>query len=151
MLKKMLLGIAAVLILALLVAGWQAWPVYDLARDIVPGTAPEDYALQDDSQVRLPEPQTLLPRPYDPLKNVYWGELHVHTTESLDAILFGTTATIEDAYRFPSTLGEMDLHLLGEFAAHEQQLLAGMREHETEIGAQVGELLPVVPRHSANQ
>ena len=41
--------------------------------------------------------------------------------------------------------------LLRELAAHEQQLLAGMRPHEAEIGAQVGELLPAVARHLAEQ
>jgi hypothetical protein len=32
--------------------------------------------------------------------NLYWGELHLHTSESFDATLFGTTLGIEDAYRF---------------------------------------------------
>ena len=80
--------------------GWRFWPIYRLAQDILPSTAAEDYAAQDDSRVTLPEPQELTLQPYNRLKNVYWGELHVHTTESLDAVLFGTTATIEDAYRF---------------------------------------------------
>ena len=38
---------------------------------------------------------------------------------------------------------------LAELAAHEQQLLAGMCEHEAVIGAQVGEALPVVAGHPA--
>ncbi|MCP4842174.1 MAG: DUF3604 domain-containing protein, partial [Halieaceae bacterium] len=41
-----------------------------------------------------------MPQPYNSLKNVYWGDLHVHTTESFDAVLFGTTLGIADAYRF---------------------------------------------------
>src|SRR6202043_3261037 len=40
---------------------------------------------------------------------------------------------------------------LPEFAAHEQQLLAGMRPHVAVKGAQVGELWPVVARHLAHQ
>ena len=39
--------------------------------------------------------------------------------------------------------------LLAELAAHEQQLLAGMAEHEAVIGAQVGKALPVVAGHAA--
>ena len=39
--------------------------------------------------------------------------------------------------------------LLAEFAAHEQELLAGMAEHETVIGAQVCKPLPLVARHAA--
>jgi len=75
-------------------------PIYQLAREISPSTAPEDYAKQDDSRVQLPTPLELEPQAFDPLKNAYWGELHVHTVESMDAVLFGTTATVEDAYRF---------------------------------------------------
>src|SRR2546423_9630867 len=41
--------------------------------------------------------------------------------------------------------------LLRELPAHEQQLLAGMGEHEAEIGPQIGEALPTVPRHLADQ
>jgi len=101
MLKKILLGFAALVVLAVAVVGWTVVrPIYQLAREIMPSTAPEDYAKQDDSRVQLPTPQGLTPRPFDPLKNVYWGELHVHTVESMDAVLFGTTATVEDAYRF---------------------------------------------------
>ena len=43
------------------------------------------------------------------------------------------------------------LRLLAELAAHEEQLLAGVRPHEGEVGAQVGELLPPVARHLAQQ
>lgn len=101
MLKKILLGLVALVLLAAVVFGWtRLWPIYEMAQLITPATAPEDYAQQDDSRVQLPEPQALEVRPYDPLKNVYWGELHVHTRESMDAVIFGTQATVEDAYRF---------------------------------------------------
>jgi len=100
-LKKILFGFAALVLLVALVVGWTVVrPIYQLAQQITPSTAPEDLAKQDDTRVQLPEPLSLEPQPYDALKNVYWGELHVHTTESLDAVLFGTTATPEDAYRF---------------------------------------------------
>ena len=101
MLKKILLGFAAFVVLGVAIVGWTVVrPIYQLGRQISPETAPEDLAKQDDSRVKIPKSLALEPRPYDPLKNVYWGELHVHTTESLDAVLFGTTATPEDAYRF---------------------------------------------------
>src|SRR6516165_1597241 len=38
---------------------------------------------------------------------------------------------------------------LAELAAHEQELLAGMAEHEAVIGAQTGEALPLIARHAA--
>ena len=101
MLKKVLLGLAALVVLAVVVFGLVVVrPIYEMGQKITPTTAPEDLALQDDSRVRVPEMEALELRPYDALKNVYWGELHVHTKESLDAVLFGTTTTPEDAYRF---------------------------------------------------
>ena len=101
MLKKILLVFAAFVVLGVAIVGWTVVrPIYQMGRQISPETVPEDLAKQDDSRVKIPKSLALEPRPYDPLKNVYWGELHVHTTESLDAVLFGTTATPEDAYRF---------------------------------------------------
>src|SRR5258707_6972432 len=38
---------------------------------------------------------------------------------------------------------------LTELAAHEQELLAGVTEHEPVIGAQIGKALPLVARHAA--
>ena len=43
------------------------------------------------------------------------------------------------------------LGLLGELDAHEDQLLAGVRPHEGEVGPQVGELAPPVAGHLAQQ
>ena len=36
----------------------------------------------------------------NPLKNVYFGEEHMHTRNSFDAFTVGVTATWDDAYRF---------------------------------------------------
>lgn len=101
MLKKILLGLLALVVLGVVGFGLVVVrPIYELGQTISPTTAPEDLAKQDDTRVEVPETLPLERRPYDELKNVYWGELHVHTVASMDAVLFGTTATPEDAYRF---------------------------------------------------
>ena len=50
----------------------------------------------------------------NPLKNVYFGEQHLHTQDSPDAYSMGTRNTVEDAYAFAkgkaikkNTSGEM--------------------------------------------
>ncbi len=39
-------------------------------------------------------------RQANPLKNVYFGEQHMHTRNSFDAFTVGVTTTWDDAYNF---------------------------------------------------
>ena len=102
MLKKIGVGIV---VLLLAVAGL-IWikliiPLQASADKNGPATAARDYALQDDSKLTLPVPQAAIYQAApNPDMNLYWGELHLHTSESFDATLFGNTLTIDDAYRF---------------------------------------------------
>jgi uncharacterized protein DUF3604 len=106
MFKKIGLG-AVVLLLAATGFIWVKFlmPLQASADRNGPATAPRDYALQDNSKLTPPSPQAAVgqaaPNPtlYSNT-NLYWGELHLHTSESFDATLFGTTLGIEDAYRF---------------------------------------------------
>ncbi|MFT4517771.1 MAG: hypothetical protein ACI9JM_000148 [Halioglobus sp.] len=101
MLKKLLLALLALILIALIVVWFKGGDeLYALHLGTSPSTAPDDYALQDDSRVTIPAQEAHIGQPFNPLKNVYWGDLHVHTVESFDAVLFGNTLTIEDAYRF---------------------------------------------------
>ena len=47
----------------------------------------------------------------EPVRNAYFGDLHVHTTFSFDAFIFGTRANPDDAYRFAK--GESLTHPAG--------------------------------------
>ncbi|MEH6550152.1 MAG: DUF3604 domain-containing protein [Pseudomonadales bacterium] len=112
MLKKIGGGIL-VLLLATTGLVWVklVMPLEASADKFGPNTAPRDYALQDNSKLTLPAPQSAVYQAApNPNMNLYWGELHLHTAESFDATLFGNSLGIEDAYRFAK--GEV-LHSAG--------------------------------------
>lgn len=102
MLKKILIAIAFLLLAATGYLWVTIWlPLEESADANGPDTAPRDYALQDNSKLTLPAPQPAVYQAApNPNLNLYWGELHLHTSESFDATLFGNSIGIEDAYRF---------------------------------------------------
>lgn len=64
------------------------------------------------AHVSIGQPQDEKGKP-NPLKNVYFGEQHMHTVNSPDAFAFGTRNTPDDAYRFCK--GEpIKIHTTGE-------------------------------------
>ena len=99
--KKLLYGFLGVLVLGAAIVWFTiGGDLYAMREAMGRHNAPADYALQDDTKVNVPDPEPRVVQPRNPLKNVYWGDTHVHTHESFDAALFGTTLSIEDAYRF---------------------------------------------------
>ena len=73
-------------------------------------TSPNDIVdYTDDLAVIDPEPGST--PGYNEDKNVYFGDLHVHTKHSFDAYIFGTTATPDDAYEYAK--GNAIQHPLG--------------------------------------
>ena len=73
-------------------------------------TSPNDIVdYSDDLAVIDPEPGST--PGYNEDKNVYFGDLHVHTKHSFDAYIFGTTATPDDAYEYAK--GKAIHHPLG--------------------------------------
>ena len=55
---------------------------------------PEQKAAPEPSQTSAVKVET------NPLREAYFGDLHIHTKNSFDAFIFGTRATPDDAYRF---------------------------------------------------
>jgi hypothetical protein len=102
MFKKIGLGVVVLMLMAIgFVWVKLLMPLQASADKNGPETAARDYALQDDSKLTLPTPQAAIYQAApNPDMNLYWGELHLHTSESFDATLFGNSIGIEDAYRF---------------------------------------------------
>ncbi|MEP5765843.1 MAG: DUF3604 domain-containing protein [Halieaceae bacterium] len=58
-------------------------------------------AARSDNRLLPVDPAIVQMRPAaNPERNAYFGDLHVHTGNSFDAYVFGTTATPDDAYRY---------------------------------------------------
>jgi hypothetical protein len=104
MLKKIAVSMFVILFLGLgYITVKVLLPLQASADKHGPDTAARDYALQDNSRLNLPSRQSPSYQPApNSNKNLYWGELHIHTRESFDATLFGNTLGVEDAYRFAS-------------------------------------------------
>lgn len=101
MLKKIALAVLAFIVLGAVLFWFTVGQSFYQAGQLTkPEAIAKDLALQDNSRIDIPAfvPGTPLPR--SETGNLYWGELHLHTAESFDARLFGTTLGVEDAYKF---------------------------------------------------
>ena len=59
-----------------------------------------EVAEQDESAFYKPAQRPREVAPVNPLNNVYFGDLHIHSSLSADAYLFGNRRDLDDTYRF---------------------------------------------------
>lgn len=85
--------------------------------------------------------------PTNPNRNLYWGDLHVHTTYSFDAYIGGNKATPSDAYRFAK--GE-EIEILERKVTIGRPLdFAAVTDHAEFIGELYSIHTPNAPAHNA--
>ena len=94
-------------ILVVLIAGG-GWYVYETMASKLMRLTPEvierlheTVAAENEAAILRPSFRERKTLPADPLKNVYFGDLHVHTSLSFDAYIAGNRIDPTQAYRFP--------------------------------------------------
>ena len=89
--KKILIGVGVLILLGAAVM-WFTFGrgLYAASQTMGRDAARAEYALQDDAKVAAPATEPHMAQPFDPQKNLYWGDTHVHTHESFDAALFAS-------------------------------------------------------------
>ena len=60
----------------------------------------EDSSLEPEPRLPVTQYPEVKPLPSNPLRNLYWGDLHIHTALSSDAFAMGVRALPADVYRF---------------------------------------------------
>ena len=140
--------ILSILLLLILGAGGFGYYKYRQATGGFIALTPENIAelkaetaKQNESAFVTPQPQPasertseLLPNsPENTSKNVYFGDLHIHTSISFDSYLFGNRHTLDDAYAFAR--GEPLETLAGETMQLSRPLdFVGIADHAETFG-----------------
>ena len=126
---------------AMLLVGFGAYRIWLLSEAALMPSTDEEIAsvravsaAQDEEAFFRPDNQPFEPQPTNPLNNVYFGDLHIHTNISSDAYLFGNRLDMDTAYRFAK--GETGATLrTGEYVEISRPLdFAALTDHAETFG-----------------
>ena len=128
-------------LVAMLLVGFGAYRIWLLSEAALMPSTEEEIAsvravsaAQDEEAFFRPDNQPFEPQPTNPLNNVYFGDLHIHTNISSDAYLFGNRLDMDTAYRFAK--GETGATLrTGEYVEISRPLdFAALTDHAETFG-----------------
>ncbi len=92
-----------------------------------------DAAAQDETAFKVPAPRPAETPDTNPLRNVYFGDLHAHSNLSFDSNISGNRLTVDDSYRVAK--GEAVENIVGEVMQLTRPLdFAAMTDHAEGFG-----------------
>lgn len=144
--KKALLFTTPVLVLF----GWFAYGYLATNLKFIPTTDEErtairaEVAKQDESAFFKPAQRPRSIAPANSVNNVYFGDLHIHSSLSADAYLFGSRRDLDDTYRFAK--GEVATLATGEVIEITRPLdFAAVTDHAEGFGRVLACFDPATP------
>ena len=134
----------------LVICGWFAYDYLATNLKFIPTTDEErvairaEVAAQNESAFYQPKQHPRSVAPANPLKNVYFGDLHIHSSLSADSYLFGNRRDLDDTYRFAK--GESTTIATGEVIELTRPLdFAAVTDHAEGFGRVLACLEPATP------
>ncbi|MCD4721005.1 MAG: DUF3604 domain-containing protein, partial [Desulfobacula sp.] len=136
--KKKIGWILGIILIVAVGYGWHTYKKFDAKMiRLTPEFIKElnkQSAAQNEAAIKKPEFRERTLQPQNPLKNVYFGDLHVHTSLSLDAYMCGNTNyTPDQAYEFAQ--GKKLEHVSGEILQLSEPLdFVAITDHAESFG-----------------
>ena len=134
----------------LALCGWFAYDYLATNLKFIPTTDEErvairaEVAAQNESAFYQPKQHPRSVAPANPFKNVYFGDLHIHSSLSADSYLFGNRRDLDDTYRFAK--GESTTIATGEVIELTRPLdFAAVTDHAEGFGRVLACLEPATP------
>ncbi|MDB2630030.1 DUF3604 domain-containing protein [Luminiphilus sp.] len=145
--KKTLLLATPVVI----ICGWFAYDYLMTNITFIPSSDEEraairaEVAAQDETAFYKPSQSPLIVQSANPINNVYFGDLHIHSSLSADAYLFGSRRDLDATYRFAK--GEAAPIETGEVIEITRPLdFAAVTDHAEGFGRVMACLEPATPK-----